>query len=415
MRTFFKAVVPLAVVVMAVAAVVVFWPGTPVKRLTAYFTNTVGLYAGADVTILGIPVGRVDKVTPAGEAVRVELHYEAKYKIPANAQAVIVAQSLVSDRFVQLTPVFESGAVLQDKATLDVSRTAVPVEVDQVSNSLNELSKALGPEGANADGSLSKMLEVAARNLDGNGEEIRGTIGDTAEVLSTLGDNSENITASIENLEGITQALADNDTSVRQFTDRLAQVSAQLNGEKEELSQVLQILGPTLKNVTSFVRDNRKALSSNVNDLAEVTAILVKQQESLDEFVRVAPVAISNMTRAYDPISGTLHTRTNFLQFKNPADWICSLAYSLGTPADECLETMKPISGGLGLNLHLDISWITALTTTYDPEPLPPDAYGPNKPKKNAKKSDKAAKKTTSNHSGPADKTLGGLLLGGNS
>lgn len=412
MRTFFKAVVPLVIVAMAVAAVVVFWPSTPVKRLTAYFTNTVGLYEGADVTILGIPVGRVDKVTPAGQAVRVELHYEAKYKIPADAQAVIVAQSLVSDRFVQLTPVFENGPVLQDRATLDVSRTAVPVEVDEVSNSLNELSKALGPDGANADGSLSRMLEVAARNLDGNGEELRGTISDTAEVLSTLGDNSENITASIENLEGVTQALADNDQSVRQFTDHLAEVSAQLNGEKEELGQVLQILGPTLRNVTSFVRDNRKALADNVDDLAEVTAILVKQQDALDEFVRVAPVAISNMTRAYDPISGTLHTRTNFLQFKNPADWICSLAYSLGTPADECLKTLKPISGGLGLDLHLDISWITALTTTYDPEPLPPDAYGPNKPKKGSKKA-KDEKKTTTNSGGPADKTLGGLLLGG--
>jgi phospholipid/cholesterol/gamma-HCH transport system substrate-binding protein len=409
-RTFFKAVVPLVTVALAVAAVVVFWPSTPVKRITAYFTNTVGLYEGADVTILGIPVGTVEKITPAGQAVRVELNYEAKYKIPADAQAVIVAQSLVSDRFIQLTPVYEGGAVLQDRATLDVSRTAVPVEVDEVANSLNELSKALGPDGANADGSLSRMLEVAARNLDGNGEEIRGTIRDAAEVLSTLGDNSENITASIENLEVFTQALADNDASVRQFTDHLGQVSAQLNGEKEELGQVLKILGPTLRNVTAFVRDNRKALSKNVDDLARVTAILVRQQESLDEFVRVAPVAIGNMTKAYDPISGTLHTRSNFLQFKNPADWICSLAYSLGTPPDECLQTLKPISGGLGLDLHLDISWITALTTTYNPEPLPPDAYGPNKPK-NSKKNTK--QKTTTNAGGPADKTLGGLLLGG--
>lgn len=409
MRTFFKALVPLVIVALAVAAVVVFWPSAPVNRITAYFTNTVGLYPGADVRILGIPVGKVDKVTPAGQAVRVEMHYETKYRVPATAQAVIVAQSLVSDRFVQLTPAYTGGGVLQDRATLDVSRTAVPVEVDEVAHSLNELSKSLGPDGANADGSLSKLLEVTAKNLDGNGEDIRGTISDSAEFLSTLSENSDNITASLQNLEGVTQALADNDGTVRQFTDDLADVSAQLNGEKEELNQVLQILGPTLRNVTSFVKDNRESLSKNVHDLAEVTAILVKQQEALGEFAQTAPVAISNMTRAYDPISGTLHTRTNFLQFKNPADWICSLAYSLGTPAKECLKTLAPISGGLGVDLHLDISWITALTTTYDPEPLPPDAYGPNK-----KKSKKTTEKTTPN-SGPADKTLGGLLLGGTS
>ncbi|MCP9952980.1 hypothetical protein [Actinomadura madurae] len=88
---------------------------------------------------------------------------------------------------------------------------------------------------------------------------------------------------------------------------------------------------------------------------------------------------MNNLARAYDPISGTIHTRNNFRQFHNLADWICSLAYSVGTPAKECLDFVTPYNGiGKALTgFSLDLSWITALTTHYDPVPIPPDAYGP--------------------------------------
>lgn len=418
LRTFFKALVPLVVAALAVTLAVLFWPGEPMHRVTAYFKNAVGLYPGADVRILGIPVGKVESVTPAGATVKVVLSYEAKRKVPKDGKAVIVSQSLVSDRFVQLTPVWTKGAVMEDGGTFPENQTDVPVEVDDIAASLNELSLALGPDGANADGSLSRLLEVTAKNLDGNGEDFRETLDDSAKVLSTLSDNREDITATIENLEGVTSALAANDDTVRQFTQHLSDVSVQLNGEKEELSQALKILAPTLDNVTRFVKTNREQLSDDVHDLAEVTAVLVKRQDALAEFLETAPIGISNMTRAYDPISGTLHTRTNFRMLKNPADWICSLAYSLGTPADECLGTLAPISGGLPFDLHLDISWITAMTTTYNPEPLPPDAYGPNgKPGKG--KGDGAQGKQDKDTKGlgtsdSTDPTLGGLFTGGN-
>lgn len=412
MRTFFKALVPLVVAALAVTAVVLFWPGERMHRVTAYFKSAVGLYPGADVRILGIPVGSVESVTPVGKTVRVELVYEAKRKVPKDAKAVVVAQSLVSDRFVQLTPAYPgTGPTMGDGAILAVSQTDTPVEVDQIAASLNELSLALGPDGANAEGSLSRLLEVAAANLDGTGEDFNETVKDSARILSTLGENQDDIVATIQNLEGVTTALASNDTQVRQFIQHLSDVSVQLNGEKEELSAALKILAPTLDNVTRFVKANRKQLSGNVHDLAEATAILVKRQKEFGEFLVYAPQAISNMTRAYDPISGSLHTRANFRMLKNPADWICSLAYSLGTPAEECLDTLAPISGGLPFALHLDISWITAMTTTYNPEPLPPDAYGPNgKPGKSKSKGKKDGTPTTSDQT---DQTLGGLFSTG--
>ncbi|MFG2246850.1 MCE family protein [Spirillospora sp. NPDC048823] len=390
------AVLRLGGVILAVAALVaallLVFQGEKQRHMTAYFTKTVGLYPGADVRILGIPVGEVTSVEPVGDSVKVELKYDAKYKVPANAQAVIINQTLVADRYIQLTPVYKSGAVLADGATLTTSRTAVPVEVDEIGGSLNDLSKALGPEGANAPGadgtgSLSRLLKVGADNLEGQGDDIRATIEDTSKALSTLSTDRGDIAATIKNLRIITEAMKANDQQIKSFGGHLNQVSAQLAGEKEELSAALNTLGPTLRNVQRFVKDNRSELAVNVRQLAQITGVLVKEKDALAEVLTAGPLAVNNVARAYDPISGTIHTRANFRQFHDLADWICSLAYSVGTPAKECLDFVEPYNGiGKALTgLHLDLSWITALTTHYDPVPIPPDAYGPQGPPKSAK------------------------------
>jgi len=359
------------------------------RRMTAYFTRTVGLYPGADVRILGIPVGEVTSVDPVGDAVKVELTYDAKYKVPADAKAVIVNQTLVADRYIQLAPAYKGGPVMKDGATLTTSRTEVPVEIDDIGGSLNELTKALGPEGANAPdedgtGALSELLKVGATNLEGQGDDIRQTIADTSKALSTLSADRGDIAETIKNLRIITEAMKANDQQIRSFSGHLNEVSAQLAGEKEELSAALNTLAPTLRNVQRFVKDNRSELAANVRQLAQITGVLVKEREALAEILEAGPLAVNNLARAYDPISGTIHTRNNFRQFHNLADWLCSLTYSLGVPAKECLALVSPVNGiGKALTgLQLDLSWITALTTHYDPVPIPPDAYGPQGPPK---------------------------------
>ncbi|MFD0853680.1 MCE family protein, partial [Actinomadura adrarensis] len=240
--------------------------------------------------------------------------------------------------------------------------------------------KALGPEGANADGSLSRLLQVGADTFQGQGEDIRATIDDTSKMLSTLSSDREDLATTIKNLRIITDTMKANDAQIRQFTGSLNGVSGQLAGEKEELSAALNTLGPTLRNVQRFIKDNRSDLADNVRQLAQITGTLVKEKDAFSELLVQAPLAVNNLARAYDPISGTIHTRADLRQFQDLAGWICSLAHSVGAPPKECLNFLTPINGiGQVLSsLTLDLSWITALTTHYDPRPIPPDAYGPN-------------------------------------
>src|SRR5215472_6006889 len=98
------------------------------KQITAYFAETVGVYPGSTVRVLGVRVGTVDAVQPQGTEVKVTMTLDHGIAVPAVARAVVVAPSVVADRYVQLTPAYTAGPQIADHAVIPVGRTAVPVE-----------------------------------------------------------------------------------------------------------------------------------------------------------------------------------------------------------------------------------------------------------------------------------------------
>ena len=75
----------------------------------------------------------------------------------------------------QLTPAYTGGPALADGADLPVSRTAVPLELDDVYRALDEFNRALGPAGANRTGALTDLVATGAANLNGNGADLGAT------------------------------------------------------------------------------------------------------------------------------------------------------------------------------------------------------------------------------------------------
>ena len=330
----------LALAVVA-SLVVLLWPGGGQRTVRAEFVRAVGLYPGSDVRILGVKVGEVTDVSPHGDRVEVEMTYDDQYKVPADAKAVVVAPSVVSDRYVQLTPVYKGGPALADQARIDLERTAVPVELDRIFSSLNDLNVALGPEGANKDGALSRLLAVGADNLDGEGRDINRTVRDFSTAISTLSDGRDDLFGTVRNLQVFTTALARSDDQVKAFNTDLASVADQLAAEREELALALKNLAVALSEVASFVKGNRATLSKDIEGLADITGTLAKQKDALTEVLEAGPVALSNLQLAFNPSSGTLDTRNNESQLDDPALYLCSLLTGLGEPESSCDEVEK--------------------------------------------------------------------------
>ena len=280
-------------------------------HITAYFTRTVGLYSGNDVRVLGVKVGTIDKLTVEGPRVRVDMSVDGKYKLPADVQAVIVPPSVVSDRFVQLTPAYTGGPQLGDTATLDTDRTRVPLEFDEIFRNLDELNVALGPEGANKHGALSRLINVSAKNLKGNGAEFNGAFKEFSAAISTLAGSRGDLFATVRQLQRFSTMLARNDGGVRALNDNLAKVGDQLSAERQDLGAALANLSTALQLVNGFVADNRTALTSDIHRLTKVTNVLTNEKEAITQVIDTAPYALINLALAGDPKAKTLDTKAD--------------------------------------------------------------------------------------------------------
>lgn len=323
------------------------------STLSAYFGRTVGLYAGSSVRVLGVPVGEITAVTPQGGKVRVDMRVGGDVDIPEGAGAVVIAPSLVSDRYVQLTPAYSGGEVMRSGTVIPTERTATPVEVDELYGSLNEVAKSLGPTGANANGALSDVLDAAAANLDGNGKNLNTTVRKLAELSRTFQSSKGDLFATISNLRKFTGMLAGSDRQVNEFYQRMADVSGFLAEDADEVGAALASLAGALGDVKTFVEENSDALSSNIDKLSSVTGVLVKQRSALAEVMDVAPVGMNNFLNAYDAASGTTAIRYNANELTHPPlTLLCRFASAL-TPTQlpdvvgKTCDTLKPALEGL--------------------------------------------------------------------
>jgi phospholipid/cholesterol/gamma-HCH transport system substrate-binding protein len=280
-------------------------------EFTALFDSAVALYPGSDVQILGVPVGTVTAVDPKGDAVRVSMRLDRGQEVSADTAAVIVAPTLVSDRFVQLTKPLDGGTALTDGAVLPKDRTAVPVEVDDLYRSLNDIGQKLGPNGANRNGALSDLLDVAASNLKGQGAGLNQMITEFGKATGTLSDIDKDFFATVANLKDFNDMLVANDTGVANVNRQFAAVTDYLAEDRQDLADAVANLGEALGVLDGFIKDNRGHLQASVDQLIGPTQVLVKQKDSLEEAVRLIPLALQNFLNAYNPATQTLDGRGN--------------------------------------------------------------------------------------------------------
>lgn len=100
--------------------------------VVAYFDNSNGVFAGDDVLIRGVPVGKIVKIEPQPLRAKISFWFDRKYRVPADAAAAILSPQLVTGRAIQLTPPYAGGPTMADGTVIPQERTVVPVEWDDL-------------------------------------------------------------------------------------------------------------------------------------------------------------------------------------------------------------------------------------------------------------------------------------------
>jgi virulence factor Mce-like protein len=321
-------------------------------RITAYFTSATGIYPGDEVRVLGVKVGTIVGIEPAGAQAKMTIDVDHGVPIPADAKAVIVAQSLVAARFVQLAPAYaSSGPTMPDDAVIPVERTAVPVEWDEVKSQLMRLATELGPRTNVRGTSVSRFIDSAANAMAGNGDKLRQTLAELSGVGRILADGSGNIVTIIKNLQVFVTALRDSNEQIVAFQDRFATLTSVLNDATPGLDAALTALSAAVGDVQRFIAGSRQQTAEQVRRLANVTQNLVDHKTDLENILHVAPNAIANGYDIYNPDSGSFVGSFVLNNFTDPTKFVCG---GIAAVADvTSAETAKLCGQYLGPALRL--------------------------------------------------------------
>jgi phospholipid/cholesterol/gamma-HCH transport system substrate-binding protein len=317
-------------------------------RVIAYFDNSTGLFRGDDVRILGVPVGKVDKIEPQPEQVKVTFWFDQKYKVPADAKAAILSPQLVSGRAIQLTPAYTGGPAMKDGAVIPKDRTAVPVEWDQVREQLQRLTDLLQPTKPGGVSTLGELINTAADNLRGQGANIRDTVIKLSQAVSALGDHSKDLFGTFKNLSTLVTALHDSADLLEQLNRNLAAVTSLLADDPNKVGRTVEDLSSVVGDVQSFAAENREAIGTTSDKLASITTALVQSLDDIKQTLHIAPTTFQNFENIYQPANGSLTGALAISNFANPIGFLCGAvqaASRLGAEqaAKLCVQYLAPI------------------------------------------------------------------------
>lgn len=348
----------LTILLIAAVYTVLAPPGGTIS-VTAHFTRTTGLYVGDDVRLMGVRTGAVTGIDPQGDTVAVRMRIDADNKVAAHARALIVSHSLVSARFVQLTPPIDHGPALADGAVIPIGRTAVPIEWNEMTEQVGALADDLGPatDGSGTDdgGPLGHVIDAADDALDDTGPSLRSTLDSLRDAMTTLSRGSDDLTGTVRNLQVFATALRDSQGRIEDFHSTMATASDVLADNDDDLHETLDTLDTTLDSVTGFVRDNRDAAATAAEQLADTTGTLAAQRDDLAQILHVAPTALANLENMYQPAHNAVVSALALSNFAHPRNFLCSAiaaAENVGARqgAQLCVDYFGPILQALTMD-----------------------------------------------------------------
>ena len=268
--------------------------GAGTREVKAYFADSAGLFVGNDVGVLGVPVGEITAIEPAGEKVLVTMEIDGDQPVPADAGAVVVARSVATDRYVELTPVYRKGEKLRDGATIPLARTRTPVDFDQVLESLNEFATGIGGNKRTTK-AVQRFIEAGTNALRGRGPLLNQTIHSLADGIDGLAGQRANVAATLKSLDVLLTAIVDNDATARTFIQQVSRASKLLADERVEFRTALRSLDRAVTAVAGFAVDNREAIVRTLNGSTTLMGTVLRKQDRLEEILRVMPLTLQNL------------------------------------------------------------------------------------------------------------------------
>lgn len=235
-----------------------------------------GLLPGQDVTVRGIPVGRVKSVEMSGDGVVATAMVDHNARIPALGTNVRVSGlSPAGEQYLDFAPQHSDGPFLSDGSVIDRSQTEIPVALwrlltnvdgvlaqadpQQIRSVIDELG--VSEQGPDKLRDLFNGAQVLLNTLDGVLPQTMTLLRSSRTVFTIIDDSANGLTAMSHNLTGTLGGIGEKDAGIRSLLANTPEL---------------------LKTVDSVIDDNSPTMVQLLGDLATVAQLSQIRVPALD-------------------------------------------------------------------------------------------------------------------------------------
>jgi phospholipid/cholesterol/gamma-HCH transport system substrate-binding protein len=326
------AVVAVAVVLALVASGCGILGGGGSYQVTAYFPRAVSVFPSSQVRVLGLPAGTVTAVEVEGDRVRIDMDVDDGIPLPVDVTAELIPQSLIGERYVQLSPAYRTGMPrAEDGHVITLERTIVPVEPDEALEALREFLDSLDPDGV---GTLITNLEEDLRDL---GEPLGESLGQLSELVAAFAESDDTLVRITDSFDRLTATLATRESQIGEVLAAFGEATQILADERASVERLVEGLARVSEDGLDLIGTHAGRLRQDIEVLTEVGRAIHVNLDRVEELLDAGPVLVSG----FDGEGGLLNAYDHEVRAINLRNSFSPLTVSL----------LQPIFEGLGLEL----------------------------------------------------------------
>lgn len=297
----------------------VFLRSPDTRTVYADFAFVNGLFTGSKVTVLGVPVGRVDRLDPQGDYVRVSMTVDGAVDLPADVSAYVLNPSVISERHLELGPAYTGGDKLADGATIPLQRAHSPIGFDQLLGSLGTLTDILGPGDGPGGADLGTLVGKTAQAWEGRGPEFSQALDQLASASGIVGARSEDVEGLITGLNQLMNSFQAKQVSLDGLIRSMGELSTQWADTDQDIATPIADLKVVFDQINAFVMTHGNEVGVVAENLEALGDVLAENRSSLAEFMDLAPLMMQNLSGTVGPDRRgriRLNVSTTLTQFK---------------------------------------------------------------------------------------------------
>ena len=289
--------------------------------VAAHFTQSGGIYTGAEVDYRGVGIGQVSGMKLTDKGVDVILSIEkSQDKIPKDSIALVANRSAVGEQFVDLQPQKDGGPYLQQGSSIATPDTATPVSTTEILTNLDNLLESV-PQ---AD--LRTVVAESGAAFHDAGPSLGQIIDTSSSFIDAAEANFDTTTALIRDSRTVLQTQVDKGSDIRAFTRDLALFSGTVAANDKNLRSLIDNGSATANELRTFLEQNKVNLGSLINNLVTTGEVTVKHLNGIRQILVIYPYIVAGgFTVAKKGSDGKYDAQFGLILTQDPA--VCHQGY----------------------------------------------------------------------------------------